>query len=319
MKKEELYELLGGIDEKYVEKAKPHKGAVKRGRALRIVIAAAFAVLLMAFVIVPAIKNSGETPILPPGTIDTPIVTDTTASETDEITPTPGTDELPPMGGTAPCNVHNVEYHSYDIFLIYSLNDDQDYEQWKEDKYKLSLADKSDCPYSRRNIYEFIKDFNIPKETMIDLYNKGNYKSYVNIDLLYSGTAEENDEYYRTVDEDQSIMEEYEKWVKFKEMKHSVMKKSKAEDKSMNWSVVQLAYSAGITDLSKVLPAQDFKESSTEFIYNADALSALPEKDIEEIIEKYTPYYLDCLVCGVTPYDTPYERQVALNAQKEQQ
>ena len=44
MKKEELYDLLGGIDEKYVEEAKAHKGALKRGRALRIVIAAAFAV-----------------------------------------------------------------------------------------------------------------------------------------------------------------------------------------------------------------------------------------------------------------------------------
>ena len=226
-------------------------------------------------------------------------------------------DDFDPMGGDKYCSVHKEGYHSISILLINQLDEQQDFNKWVEESMKLSSAIKSDCPYSQSTIYEFVNYFNISKDTIIDLYNRQKLKSYINIDLLYSGTAEENDKYYRTLNENQSILEEYEKWVKFDEMKHSVMKKSKAEDKSMNWSVVQLAYSAGITDLSKVLPVQDFKESSTEFIYNADALSALPEKSVEEIIEKYTPYYLDCLVCGVTPYNTPYERQVALNAEKE--
>lgn len=320
MKSEELYEILGGIDEKYIDEAKKQRSSVNIGRILRVALAGVFIVAAMAFVLVPAIKNSGETPILPPDTIDTPIVTDTKETETDETTTTSDTGEPPSMGGDGYCYVHSSEYHSFPGEIIDWIKDNnKDFYEWLNISENQSSSIKSDCPFSCSNIYQLVKYFDIPKEVWINYYNNALIREYLNIDLLYAGTEEENDKYYRLSSRDESALEESKKWNRFFEMKDIILRKSKSEGKSINWSFVQIAQSAGITDLSKVLPAQDFKESSTEFIYNADALSALPEKDIEEIIEKYTPYYLDCLICGLTPYDTPYERQVALNAEKEQE
>lgn len=247
--------------------------------------------------------------------VQNPDPSDTTVpSESD----TSNEDVKSPVGGDGHCRVHRGEYHDFPAYITERLEEQgKDFYTWVLDAEERSADVDSDCPYTCATIYEFVKYFDIPKEIWIEYYNIPAVRVYLNIDLLYDGSAEDNDKYYRSTSLDEEDLMEYEKWTKFKEMKHTVMQMSKAEGKTTGWSLVQLAHSAGLSDWSKVLPVQDYKESSTEFIYDPDALSVLPEKSIEEIIEKYTPFYLDCLVCGVTPYNTPYERQVALNREKE--
>ena len=253
-------------------------------------------------------------------------IADTTELHTEDIAPsditvtsdnnTTASDVKRPMGGDDYCMVHISEYHSFPAFVTdWVINQGKDYRAWREDVKNRYADVESNCPFS--NIYEFTEYFDIPKEIWIEYYNISPRKEYIDIDLLYDGSAEDNDKYYRLTNIDEEFKAENNKWREFRELKHAVKLMSKAEGRNTSWSLVQLAHSAGVTDLSTVLPVQDFKESSTEFIYNPDALSVLPEKSIDEIIEKYTPFYLDCLVCGVTPYNTPYERQVALNREKE--
>ena len=242
-------------------------------------------------------------------------LSDTTVPSGSDMT---NTDIKRPVGGDGYCRVHKDEYHSFPAFITdWVVNQGKDYRAWMDGALERSADVDSDCPYTCATIYEFTEYFDIPREIWIEYYNIPVIMAYLNVDLLYDGSAEDNDKYYRLTSFDEEDFMEKEKWRKFKEMKHTVMQMSKAEGKTTGWSLVQLAHSAGLSDWSKVLPVQDFKESSTEFIYNPDALSVLPEKSIEEIIENYTPFYLDCLVCGVTPYNTPYERQVALNREKE--
>ncbi|MBQ2827216.1 MAG: hypothetical protein IJF13_08325 [Clostridia bacterium] len=222
-----------------------------------------------------------------------------------------------PMGGDDYCMVHISEYHSFPAFVTdWVINQGKDYRTWMDNALEQSADVDSDCAYSCANIYDFTEHFDIPKEIWIEYYNISPKPEYINIDLLYDGSAEDNDKYYRLTNIDEEFKAENNKWREFRELKHAVKLMSKAEGRNTSWSLVQLAHTAGVTNLSTVLPVQDFKKSSTEFIYNPDALSVLPEKSIDEIIEKYTPFYLDCLVCGVTPYNTPYERQVALNREK---
>ena len=254
--------------------------------------------------------------IAPPDTTLSSDPTDTSDTTVTSDNDTTASDVKRPVGGDGHC-VHRQEYHSFPSFVIdWVVNQGKDYRGWMDDAIEQSADVDSDCAYACANIYDFTEYFDIPREIWIEYYNIPGISAYRNVDLLYDGSAEDNDKYYRRTGLDEEDYMEYKKWTKFYEMKHTVKQLSKAEYKSFEWSLAQLAYTAGVTDLSTVLPVQDFKESSTEFIYNPDALSVLPEKDIDEIIEKYAPFYLDCLVCGVTPYNTPYERQVALNAAK---
>ena len=278
-------------------------------------------VLFLVFACVFTFACSNNTPdVQNPDPSDTTLSSDPTGPSDTTVpsdSDTTSSDVKRPVGGDKFCNVHSDEYHSYPKYIIdWVVEQGKDYSAWREDVKKRSAEVDSDCPYTYGNIYEFTEYFDIPREIWIEYYNIPVIRAYLNVDLLYDGSAEDNDKYYRFTSLDEEDFMEKEKWRKFKEMKHTVERLSKAEDKSSEWSLAQLAYTAGVTDLSTVLPVQDFKESSTEFIYNPDALSVLPEKDIDEIIEKYAPFYLDCLVCGVTPYNTPYERQVALNAAK---
>ena len=216
------------------------------------------------------------------------------------------------------CMVHREEYHTYPVEVTDWIKEQgMDFRAWSNDANKRSAEVDSDCPYTCANIYECVKYFGVPKEVCIEYYNKLSMTRYLNIDLLYDGSAEDNEEYYRLTSLDEEDFSEYQKWVNFIELKRAVRRMSKAEGKSTRWSLVQLMSTIRSSHWSEILPDQDFTESSTEFIYDSDALSVLPEDDINEIIEKYTPFYLDCLACGVTPYNTPYERQAALNAGKE--
>lgn len=216
------------------------------------------------------------------------------------------------------CMVHRQEYHTFPVEVTdWISGQGKNFRTWIVDAEKRSADVDSDCPYTCANIYECVKYFDVPKEAWIEYYNKLSMTRYLNIDLLYDGSAEDNDRYYRLTSLDNDDFSEYQKWVNFREIKSAVRQMSKAEGKSTYWSLVQLMSTIRSSHWSEILPDQDFTESSTEFIYNPDALSVLPEKDIDEIIEKYTPFYLDCLACGVTPYNTPYERQAALNAAKE--
>ena len=103
------------------------------------------------------------------------------------------------VGGTGGCLVHDNSYHGYLAEFIDYVGRDR-FEKWYEETSGDYNYSETDCPCKSSNIYEFVHYFNFPKEEFIRVYN-GNYGYYYSngwdIDLLYEGTAEENDGYYR--------------------------------------------------------------------------------------------------------------------------
>ena len=47
--------------------------------------------------------------------------------------------------------------------------------------------------------------------------------------------------------------------------------------------------------------------------YNVEYFLSKSDDEIEDLIANHTPYYLDSIFCGLEPYDSRYDRQVAEN------
>ena len=266
-------------------------------------------VLLFCLFTVSCVENQPD---------DTPdistITSDNTTDATNLETQAPSD---PPIGGTNICTIHLEGYHTYPLTIMRYVGEEKFY-KWIDEREETS---DTIVPYSGCNLYNFysfIDYFEISKEQLIEWYNTGVLEWYHDIDPLYNGSAEEIEQHYRNTDE---LEIEREKRRYFDQLKIDIIaNNTNVFGMTTNYrthSLIELMMRAGYKDIKEVKAIGNY-ERGYEFDYNENILSSFAEKSIDEIIEKYTPYYLDCLVCGVTPYNTPYERQVALNAEKDQ-
>ena len=122
--------------------------------------------------------------------------------------------------------VHGYGYHTFPGRLTEYVGEDR-FDEWFEEVGKDYVHTTTDCPCKSSNLYEFIRYFNVPKEATINAYNENTryyYLCTLNIDLLYDGTAEENDQFYREVFNDSA--ERYRK-INFYSMKGTLLQRNK--------------------------------------------------------------------------------------------
>lgn len=220
-----------------------------------------------------------------------------------------------------PCMVHKIEFHSYPWNMIEYVGEENFY-KWVEKAESVVNGNNNECRFPNANIYEFIKYFNYPKDVFIEQFNTDPWVSGdYNIDLLYSDDIDAIEKYYR-YDESKEI--ERIKQSNFNLIKMNIiLENSDKIGDEINWkntSLVKLIKLAGL-DISAVkqqatksneLMSPDSKYQ-TKYNYNFNIISTKSADEIDKMIYEYTPFYLDCLICGEIPYDTPYDKQVAEN------
>ncbi|MBQ7940685.1 MAG: hypothetical protein IJ281_09975 [Clostridia bacterium] len=214
------------------------------------------------------------------------------------------------------CYVHGMAYHSYPSALTNALDRDA-FNAWHEESQWHTR--ENGCPFPQSNIYEFIHHFNIPKSRFVELYNERTIDDDYPIDLLYGGTAEAVDAYYRTSDPEKEL--ESIKWANLRELKMHINAYIRDElhiqMKTSHCSLAELMYVAGIkaeelsSYYSKGHAVSPENRYDTIFDYDPAAIGYTTDASFEKVLARYTAYYLDCAICGLTPYDTPYDRQVS--------
>ncbi len=214
------------------------------------------------------------------------------------------------------CYVHGMAYHSYPSALTDALDRDA-FNAWQEEAQWHTR--ENGCPFPQSNIYEFIHHFNIPKSRFVELYNERTIDDDYPIDLLYGGTAEAVDAYYRTSDPEKEL--ESIKWANLRELKMHINAYIRDElhiqMKTSHCSLAELMYVAGIkaeelsSYYSKGHAVSPENRYDTIFDYDPAAIGYTTDASFEKVLARYTAYYLDCAICGLTPYDTPYDRQVS--------
>lgn len=214
------------------------------------------------------------------------------------------------------CYVHGMAYHSYPSALTDALDRDA-FNAWHEESQWHTR--ENGCPFPQSNIYEFIHHFNIPKSRFVELYNERTIDDDYPIDLLYGGTAEAVDAYYRTSDPEKEL--ESIKWANLRELKMHINAYIRDElhiqMKTSHCSLAELMYMAGIkaeelsSYYSKGHAVSPENRYDTIFDYDPAAVGYTTDASFEKVLARYTAYYLDCAICGLTPYDTPYDRQVS--------
>ena len=272
-----------------------------------------FTLLLAACLLVTACGKA-ETPPLTENTTET-----TTSAEATSAAPesTQTEETLPPAsGGTGICGVHAEAYHSYPQPWLDYVGMDA-FIAWNQAEHDAHGADGNGCPYPTTNAYTFIHTFNYPKERFIEEYNTHPFVDYdYQVDLLYDSNPKAVEYYYRvTYLQDESKHNEI---MQFRQLKHKLynLYPDKLEDYN-NWkthSLLEMLEIVGI-DLSDVQAMTAQAASASENLpLHFDTVAALSEDEQKVLLTEHSAFYQDCVLLGETPYETPYEKQVADNA-----
>ena len=258
------------------------------------------------------------------GKTETPQVTEnTTSADTTEASQTtlpPETTEatLPPAsGGSGPCSTHNELYHSFpDPWIAYVGR--ETFYQWieqtsptQQEIRECTLHDV--CPYAKQNIYAFIHSMSYPKAVFIEQYNTDPWVDLrYNIDLLYGEDPAAAEEYYLATN---SALEEMRmKITALRTAKHKLRNAFLNQlGDDLNWkehSLLEMLELVGNDpdDIRALTDAAAQYGLSLHF----DRIEAM-DADEREALRAHSAYYQDCVLLGETPYETPYEKQVADN------
>lgn len=220
-------------------------------------------------------------------------------------------------GGTTVCTVHHVDYHTYDSCLTDYVGNELFWEWFN--KYSIPAEDPHDgCMYPTSNIYEFIHYFNISQDVLIKFYNEFLIQDY-NIELLYNGTAEDVDQYYRSVSDARRIEEI--KISNFRELKFAIrLNNIDAFPEIMNYGEYSLIEMMLMTDtpvefiydrIERTKKAHGDSVYGSQFEYDFRLLNEKNRSELEKEINEHSAFYLDCIFCGVIPYESRYEKQEA--------
>ena len=258
------------------------------------------------------------------GKTETPQVTEnTTSADTTEASQTtlpPETTEatLPPAsGGSGPCSTHNELYHSFpDPWIAYVGR--ETFYQWieqtsptQQEIRECTLHDV--CPYAKQNIYAFIHSMSYPKAVFIEQYNTDPWVDLrYNIDLLYGEDPAAAEEYYLATN---SALEEMRmKITALRTAKHKLRNAFLNQlGDDLNWKEHRLLERLELVgndpdDIRALTDAAAQYGLSLHF----DRIEAM-DADEREALRAHSAYYQDCVLLGETPYETPYEKQVADN------
>ena len=258
------------------------------------------------------------------GKVETPPVTEnttetTTSAEATSTVPEATTqpeETLPPAnGGTGMCGIHAELYHSYPQPWIEYVGEDA-FITWNQTEHDTHGPDENGCPCPTTNVYTFIHTFNYPKERFIEEYNTHPWVNYdYQIDLLYGDDPAAVDAYYREGTNWHTAQAE--EAMHLRDMKWNLIDKypDKLRD-YVNWkehSLLEMLEIVGIDPSdAQALTAQD-ASLNEDLPLHFDAVAAMSADEQKELMTEHSAFYQDCVLLGETPYETPYEKQVADN------
>lgn len=354
-KSERLYEILGQVDDDIVERTDPEKvGKTKKSSNLKwLSIAACFVLVTVIGVVAWKAGLPESSPIVDDNTVETDLKTpeftddqsnekttdpqDTTTSDTietpfpeqagsesDDVTSetndsnTADTTEntYSANGGTSGmCKVHSDIYHSFPHTLMEYVGLDEAY-NWIEKGEEASKGyDDRGCPW-KGSIYEFIHEFNIPKDVFVKWYNETDryYSDDYDIDLLYNGTAEENDAYYRDYSERENTV--MAKRGAFDQVKGYIFTTRMSElmkvlGENLSSAKVSLAEMVYILDMPReelesiIAQSKELVPYLLRYDYDLDLIYDQREY-VEGLIEEHSAFYVDLLFCGEEPREQAY-------------
>ncbi len=337
-KSERLYEILGQVDDDIVERTDPEK-IVKTKKASSfkwLSIAACF--ILVTVIGVVAWKaglndhsseflndddinaeynaNTSESESEPTKNTDTNTVIPEDTSDSAENTADTTENTYSANGGTGDCTVHSVAYHGFPYELTESVGEEK-FDNWLENcKKKSEDYNDNGCIYSS-NIYDFVHELNIPKETFVDFYNRSGYyyiRDY-DIDLLYDGTAEENDAYYRDyLERENTIMA---KRGAFDQVKGYIITTRFTElqqalgEKMSSFGNVSLAEAVYVLNMPReeleaiIAKSKELVPNVLRYDYDLDLIYNQREY-VEGLIKEHSAFYVDLLFCGEEPREQAY-------------
>lgn len=291
-----------------------------------------FAFLIVLLLCFLSCNRQTQDPSFPEPTVTSAISAGTftekpTDTETENSTvfssAAPETSLPPASGGSGPCSIHNELYHSFPDPWIAFVGSDAFY-QWIEET-SPSAEEKSECylngtcPYTKQNIYSFIHSMSYPKEVFIEQYNTDPWVDLrYNIDLLYGDDPTAAEEYYRTTN---SALEDMRVEITaLRTAKHKLWKAFPDQlSEAVNWktnSLLEMMETAGISaaDLKRIVSLQEdgtFDAIDRAPLCMFDAVESLTTDERKELLTEHSAFYQDCVLLGITPYETPYEKQVA--------
>jgi hypothetical protein len=277
-----------------------------------------FALLLAACLLCTACSKV-EAPPVTEDTIETTISTEATfaTAETTMETATQTEETLPPAnGGTGMCGIHAELYHSYPQPWIDYVGTEA-FMTWNQTEHDTHGPDENGCPYPTTNAYTFIHTFDYPKERFIEEYDTHPWIDYdYQVDLLYGDDSAAVEYYYRvTYLQNQPKQKEI---MLFRQLKHKLYNlypdKLEGLDNWKEHSLLEMLEIVGI-DLSdaQALTAQD-ASLNEDLPLRFDAVATMSADEQKELMSAHSAFYQDCVLLGETPYETPYEKQVADNA-----
>lgn len=337
-KSERLYEILGQVDDDIVEHTNPEKIVkIKKASSFKwLSIAACF--ILVTVIGVVAWKaglndhsseflndddinaeynaNTSESESEPTKNTDTNTVIPEDTSDSAENTADTTENTYSANGGTSGmCKVHSDIYHSFPHTLMEYVGLDEAY-NWIEKGEEASKGyDDRGCPW-KGSIYEFIHEFNIPKDVFVKWYNETDryYSDDYDIDLLYNGTAEENDAYYRDYSERENTV--MAKRGAFDQVKGYIFTTRMSElmkvlGENLSSAKVSLAEMVYILDMPReelesiIAQSKELVPYLLRYDYDLDLIYDQREY-VEGLIEEHSAFYVDLLFCGEEPREQAY-------------
>lgn len=215
-----------------------------------------------------------------------------------------------PLGGSNPCAVHNhIKYHSFPSCIVEHVGQDA-FNEWLSSLEEPEITDPStQCVSPDFSIYNFVKYFNIPREDLEQIYFSNTdayYYAVWNIDLIYSGTEKEYDEYF-TLPNDLDIVSTrrgFVRTIKFNIKREYAEQWEAAYGKPIvvpNISIHELAYRFGITEaelreLSQV--GSDYIKAGLVYDYDYSAIYN-EDGSIKPLDESLSGIEQDALFCGI--------------------
>ncbi len=278
-----------------------------------------FALLLAACLLITACGKV-ETPPVTEDTTETTTgtTTETTSAPTTETTAQtepaapPETTGITAGGDAGICSAHAELYHAFPQPWIDFIGEDA-FCAWADAEIAAHEPDESGCPYPTVNVYSFIHTFNYPKERFIEEFNTHPWVDYdYQVDLLYEGEPEIIEYYYHN--HGHWHTEQTKVALRLRDMKWKLI--DKYPDKLAaceNWKAHSLPEMLELVgndpdDIRALTDAAAQYGLSLHF----DRIEAM-DADEREALRAHSAFYQDFVLLGETPYETPYEKQVADN------
>ena len=248
----------------------------------------------------PVTKETTETTTSTEAASTVPVTTAEVTTQTEET-------RTPASGGTSPCSVHDMLYHCFPYTWVETVGEDA-FRAWFAETESAAAADAYGCPYPLQTIYAFIHAFDYPKDVFIEQYNTDMTIDWcLQVDLLYGDDAAAVETYYRTAQTEIAALRKQNEALRSLKWDLCDRYPDALRDYA-NWKTHSLPEMMEAADIDRSVLTDAAAQYGLQL--HLDTLAAM-DADAREALRAHSAFYQDCVLLGETPYETPYEKQVA--------